>query len=168
MLEEPGLLQGLVNLTCADDGETAKHALLAVMHLATQASRSHHALFFQLLPAIPLDLLVTSPSAEICHACARLIFLLARPSSEPLRPLQPLQPLQSALVESIEVPPWLRGLLDAAARPLIRLLDSPWRAVRSTAVQAVGRLTQATGTPATGYARRLILDSSRGRYTPVT
>jgi len=144
LLREPGLLQGLVNLTCSEEAEVQKNALLAVTQLATQTNRSHYDVFLQLLPAIPLHEIVASDTAELPHACARLIYLLSRPN----------ELSQPSLAQSNgSVQTRLKKLLDATARPLIALLRSDWLAVRSSAVQAVGRLTQASE-----YAERVLID----------
>lgn len=140
MLAEPSLLQALVSLTASDDaeamvtagggegaaaqqrsqqreeeeahlrGEVTKHAMLTILHLST--SSAHAAVFLQLLPAMPLGRLARSGGAELQHACARLIFLLARPSGGCSRSMQ---------------------LSEAAAAPLVTLCEVPHPKVRSAA-----------------------------------
>ncbi|KOO35398.1 hypothetical protein Ctob_016735, partial [Chrysochromulina tobinii] len=146
MLQEPSLLQALVSLTALDadtdaleeaetvewrsaelvreselKAEVKKHAMLTILQLSTTSS--HAQLFLQLLPAMPLVRLAGIGGAELQYACARLLFLLARPASGCARSSQ---------------------LAEAAAQPLVKLCAVAHIKVQYAAAQAVERLAQHT------------------------
>jgi len=146
MLQEPSLLQALVSLTALDadtdaleeaetvewrsaelvreselKAEVKKHAMLTILQLSTTSS--HAQLFLQLLPAMPLVRLAGIGGAELQYACARLLFLLARPASGCARSTQ---------------------LAEAAAQPLVKLCAVAHIKVQYAAAQAVERLAQHT------------------------
>jgi hypothetical protein len=101
--------------------EVKKHAMLTILQLSTTSS--HAQLFLQLLPAMPLVRLARVGGAELQYACARLLFLLARPASGCARSTQ---------------------LAEAAAQPLVKLCAVAHIKVQYAAAQAVERLAQHT------------------------
>ena len=79
LLDEPGLLQALANLTNSEDAEVTRHSLLCMMQLASETA--HVRSFLQLLPAMPLTDMCKAGGGggvEQQHACARLFYLLGR------------------------------------------------------------------------------------------